>query len=413
MSRRARTIAALLTALLAGCGGDDSPDDLRAMVDELLPMVERLSGLEARGPLQVEIQDSAQVRAYLEERLSQEMPAEEIAGIHAAYAALGLLEDTLDLRALLLDFYTEQIAGYYDPVRKTLNVLASAGAGQRPVLAHELVHALQDQHTDIDSLIARSRGNDRQLAAQAALEGHATLAMFAFMLEDATGNAVDPAGIPDPAARMRDAYQQSDEFPAFRRAPRLIRETLLFPYADGARFVQELWQSRPAGSPRLAPLGPLLPQSTEQVLYTLERFVLERDAPTEIRFEDAADWRVIYENTLGALETGIFLQELMGTPAVAATGWDGDRYQLLESDAGRALVWVSVWDDSASADRFLGRVRQMLEAGRLNPAEATAFELEGRPAVRITIGRGASPTAVPELAVFCVDSKGERTDCSA
>src|SRR5690606_21489386 len=106
--------------------------------------------------------------AYVEAQLTDEMPPEELEGVHATYALLGLIPDTLDLRALLLDLYTEQIVGYYDPETKTLYAVEGVQReALRPVLAHELVHALQDQHANLDSLISRERGNDRQVAAQA------------------------------------------------------------------------------------------------------------------------------------------------------------------------------------------------------------------------------------------------------
>ena len=45
----------------------------------------------------------------------------------------------------------EQVAGYYDPKTKTVNLLDWLGADQqKPVLAHELTHALQDQSFNLE-----------------------------------------------------------------------------------------------------------------------------------------------------------------------------------------------------------------------------------------------------------------------
>ena len=121
--------------------------------------------------------------------------------MHATYAALGLIPDTLDLRALMMEVYKEQIIGYYDPKAEELYVVEGVPRGEvRPVLAHELVHALQDQYADLEALIAPERGNDRQTAAQAALEGHATLVMFALMLEEQQGGASTFAYCPTSAS---------------------------------------------------------------------------------------------------------------------------------------------------------------------------------------------------------------------
>jgi len=416
--RTGRAIGRSVAIAMALAGCESGPRDVRPfamLVDSLLPALERISGLEVLAPIRTATQRPEDVADYVDRRLMQQLPEREIEGIRSVYAMLGLLPDTLDLRALLRELYAEQIAGYYDPETKTLYVVEGTPAGLRPVLAHELVHAIQDQHTNLDSLIARTRGNDRQTAAQAAIEGHATLTMFALLAEESTGQPIDPAAMPDFAAQIRSAFEtQITEFPVFGRAPRVIRETMLFPYADGAAFVQALWRQRGPDNGPAAPFGSLLPQSTEQVLDPA-RFLPEPDAPTELRFEAAAEWRAIFENTLGQFETRLFLEEHAGPMPLAAAGWDGDRYVLLESMAGdRLLVWVSVWDAATQADSF-GRMASFAMgappmAGR---GRVERFPLEGRPAVRILIAEpavlDASDTPLPE--VFCADEAGVRVPC--
>src|SRR5690606_1294328 len=141
-----------------------------------------------------------------------------------------------------------------------------------------------------------------------------------------------------------------------------------------------------------APLGPLLPQSTEQVMQPRERFIEARDEPTELALDaangagGAGDWRLLYENTLGALETEILLTEHLGAGAErAAQGWDGDRYRLLEAPGGgRALAWYSVWDDADAADAFAAAYRRVLErrAGTRH-GRVERLEVEGRPVVLV------------------------------
>jgi hypothetical protein len=324
------------------------------------------------------------------------MPERELDGVRATYGLLGLIPDTLDLRGLLRDLYVEQIVGYYDPEQKKLFVVEGVAAqAVRPVVAHELVHALQDQHTNIDSLIARERGNDRQTAAQAALEGHATIVMFALLSEEASRQVLDPVSLPNLADQLRPQLEApSGAFPVFRRAPRIVRETLLFPYIAGAAFVQQLWRSQPAAQ-RTAPLGALLPQSTEQVLEPGSRFLSARDHPTEIRFEADSAWPVLYENGLGRLETGLLLEEHLGAQAnSAAEGWDGDRFRLLRSpDGAHALLWYSVWDDAAAADRFAASMERVLAGPLPRTGAVERMKVDGRPVVRVTIA--ARPLAAP------------------
>jgi hypothetical protein len=422
---------AALCALLLACGGDAAPPDggagdgtvptdpagLRALADSLLPTLEQLSGLAATGPVRIEQRSVAQVRAYVEAQLAEELPPDALAGVQSTYALLGLIPDTLDLGSLLLDLYTEQIVGYYDPETKTLYAVEGVPAESlRPVVAHELVHALQDQHADLDSLISRERGNDRQLAAQAAIEGHAMLVMFALLASEAAGQPVDPAMLPEPAEQLRLAMESPGaDLPVFRRAPRALREMLLFPYVSGAVFVQAFWRTGLHDGGRAPPLGAALPQSTEQVIWPFDRFLEARDAPTELRFGSDTEWRVLYENTLGAFETRLFLEHHLGADTLHARGWDGDRFQLLGPADGsaRALVWTSIWDDDESAGAFVASVRRMLDSASFPSAGAiTRARVDDRPLVRVVLATDdALLPRVPAATVSCVDGTGNSVDC--
>ena len=380
----------------AGPGMSD--DELRVMIDSLLPAIAEVSGMEIRREVRFAMQSRGAARAFIETQLEEELGPEELDGMERAYKVFGLLPDTLDLRAMLLDLYTEQVVGYYDPATDRLYVLDEATpetAG--PVVAHELVHALQDQHADLDSLVAKERGNDRQMAAQAAAEGQATLVMVALQAAQMSGQPVDLGALPDLTRLLAPALEaENQQFPVFRRAPRIVKETLLFPYMAGAGFVQALFRAH-GDDPPPVPFGELLPQSTEQVMAPEARFLAERDAPTEIELGDAGGgWSVVYSNGLGQLEVSILMTEHLGIEqADAARGWDGDRYALLRGPDGQeALVWYSVWDDDASADRFAADV---LRTGIARSVERTGYD--GRPVVRTLIA-GAPAAAVPEIAAL-------------
>jgi hypothetical protein len=382
-----------------------APPATVALADSLLPRLVRLSGLSSTGALRIRSRTPDQVRAYVQSRLTQDMPGDELNAMRDTYALLGLVPDTLDMRALLLELYMEQVVGYYDAATKTMYVLAGADpAALRPVLAHELVHALQDEHVDVDSLIAPGRGNDRQAAAHAALEGHATIVMFALLAEDAEGHALDPVQLPNPSDQLRAGLEtQNSQFPVFGRAPAILRETLLFPYIGGADYVHTLW-SADSGHVHRAPIGDLLPQSTEQILHTKSKFIAQRDTPTDLRFAafNDAKWRVRREETFGELELAILLDHYLGTAARrSAEGWDGDRYQLLENaQKQRALISYSIWDDAASADRFAAAVKRVAakRTGRSTTIDRT--DIGGRPGVRVMdtpTGVAAPAVAVPVI----------------
>ena len=203
---------------------------------------------------------------------------------------------------------------------------------------------------------------DRTLAAQAAIEGHATFAMMEWQLGQMSGGTVDLTQLPDLGAQLAnldlEALGEVASVAVLRSAPRVIQEELIFPYVGGLVFLQRAWSAREG---RPLPFGDALPTSTEQVLH-LDRY-LEGDHPTEVIFSQPAPrgWEELYANGLGELETRVFVAQHLGDESraeEAAAGWDGDAYRLLRGPAGEVLVWVSVWDAEAEADEFAEAARE-------------------------------------------------------
>ena len=398
-------VLAALTALTVACRGPQVADslvvsddlELRSIASELLLDLAKRSGMELRAPVRLAKRSRAELVGYLTAQLDQELPVDEARKIGDSYWLLGLVPPEFDLRKVLLAVYTEQVAGFYDPDSTTLFVMDDQPAeALRTVLIHELVHAVQDQSVDLGVLTARERGNDRQVAAQAAIEGHATLVMLEYLTEKMQGQAVDLTEVPDFAAQVRPALQSlSAQYPALMKAPRVIQESLLFPYFEGAGFVQRLWQEE-GGRP--SPLGPLLPQSTEQVRATGPLRLAERDDPTEIVLE--FEGQSLYSNTLGQMETRILLEDVAGgDPATAADGWDGDRFALVDGNDGPALAWATVWDDDASRDRFVATLRPAL-GNFPRPATLEVTAIGGLPGAILRVG------SVPTLSAALSEGGG-------
>ena len=374
---------------------------LERMAEELLPAVEAASGLRGRRPLALARTDRARLAAFLTGELDEDLPPAEARALVDAYARFGLLEPGLDLRALLRSLYLEQVVGYYDPASDTLFVREGVGRARlRPVLVHEMVHALQDQHMDLDStLIARREDNDAAMAARAALEGHATFVMLEWQLSRRSGREVDLTALPGLRELLgRVGVGEATGMPALADAPPLVRSSLLFPYVGGVAFVQGVWRGRAGREP---PLGEDLPTSTEQVLHP-ERFMGDRDAPSRLRFdgEPPSGWSVVHQDGLGEFETAFFLEAFLADTArarAAARGWDADRYRLLREDDGSAevLVWVSAWDSASEAAEFAGAVEA---AFRSRYADAARVVGHGEPGAAAGTS-GGEPSRVVRIRV--------------
>ncbi len=348
------------------------------LVDSLKPAVERAAGFRFKRTPRSGLRSREQVRAYLIAKLHQELPPSRVRGIEKAYRLLALLPDTLALEPLLVDLYSEQVAGYYDPDSTMLFGVSGADPLQlRLVLAHEMVHALQGQYLPLDSILHDIRSNDRLTAAQAVLEGQATLVSIRVLSPD-----VDVTAQPEFWEEYRDQVaDQQEAMPVFAHAPLLIRETLLFPYLDGAQFMR-WWSTTPLRDS--LPSGERMPGSTEQIL-TPDRY-LKRDQPLVLHF--VAGQPRSYEDGLGELEIRVLDAQLRGDVEVpremAPIGWGGDLYGLYDSAQGPALVWYVVWDDAPSADRFVRGTGSRLRT-RARPgyrSELARVELDGRPASR-------------------------------
>lgn len=373
---------AYLALVLAACGERSqaqSEDRARELALELMPDVERAVGLSFTAPPAIAMRSAEQVRAYLAQKLEEEYGRDEFDLVATAYRLFGLVPDTADLRELLLALYAEQVVGYYDPDSSTLYVVEGAvPEALRLTLAHELVHALQGQHVALDSLLSLERNNDRRMAAQAVMEGQATLASLQVMLQGR-----DVAAMPELWRDYRQAVRaQQERMPVFSNAPLVIREGLIFSYLAGADFVR--WFQRTY--PDTVPFGPRLPESTEQILHS-DRFA-EGDEPLDLLVEPSSG--ALYDDNLGEFETRILLSELSGSESLgsaAALGWEGDRYALYPTadSAAYALVWWSVWESERAADRFAALLERewakRSHDGRRSQVERVT--IDGLPGVRL------------------------------
>lgn len=384
MTRFFRT--AMICGSLLACRGT-SPSaqsigqrQLELLVDSLMPGVSKATGLPFKSTPKSAVRTRQQIRSYLVAKMERELPAARLEGIGAAYRLLNMIPDTLDVRKLFLDLYTEQIAGFYDPDSTTLFAVQGGDQAQlRLVLAHELVHALQHQYLPLDSILHDSTDGDAQAAAQAVLEGQATLASLVAL-------------VPGMDLRNNDAFWATfrDQLRAqqagtsvYATAPMVIRESLTFPYVDGADFLRWFDKTHPGE----VPYGPKMPRSTEQILHP-DRYT-SGDLPIRVRFSgDTAG--VILDDTFGEFEIELLRAQLAGAANVRtdpAIGWGGDRLRVYRSASGPALVWLTVWDEPRYAEQFRIQVGVPLSAHPRAGYRITVApeQLGGKTAVRIVV----------------------------
>ena len=369
MSRLARrsvtltlSIVATLPIVISGCTKEPSgayKGPYEREVNIAIPAIEKSAGFPFKRMPKVETRSKDEVRGYLEKKFAESSPALELAGTERAYKLLGLLPDSLDLRKFMLKLLAEQVVGYYDPATKVLYVVQGVdkkdgGELIQITIAHELVHALQDQYVNLDSLEKLHGENDRQAAMQAVMEGQATYEQLASMV-----GGQSALNMPGSWDRVRRVIRDSQgSMPIFASAPLLIQETLLFPYLSGAGFVKAFKERRPGQ----APYAPL-PQSTEQILHP-EKFFDLVDAPIRFRLPKPNTGSVVLENELGEFETRLFLYQHLkdlGVAGQGSDGWGGDRYMVVSTGGGAAISWLSLWDTPVDAAQFRDAAERTIE----------------------------------------------------
>ena len=386
MNYRALALGVLAPVLVVGCDrrrGVEDPIGLR--VESAVPRIERVTGLKFKTPPKFEMRSRDQVRDFLLRKFDEEMPAADLRGQEAAYKAFGLMPDTLDLRRFLLDLLTEQILGYYDPATKVLYVVSDAPADLVGItVTHELVHALQDQYVNLDS-VQKSRGDsDRQAAAQAMLEGQATWVQMQDMLDGADLAARIPGGWYQIREQIRN---NQSAMPKFASAPMAIQESLIFPYLSGAEFVRRYETRRDPRTPLHT-----LPVSTEQILSEEAFFGAIPDQPVRVTLPGrlAAGG---YEEVMGAFGTRLFLYQHTKDDRLAvdgAHGWGGDRYRVVGTGKSRSVVWATAWDSPFDAAQFVDALGQAI-VRRYGTGGATMSSA----GVRTYMGRGRTVIVTP------------------
>lgn len=331
---------------------------------------EQLRGLRFLAPVDVRIEDRAAMRAYVDRALDDD----QLRRATRRYLALGALDESLDVRALLVSVMEEELVGYYDPKQKRLavrsdiarelgmaNTEAAGSRAEQPrgraersltwraTVVHELVHALQDQHFGLGATIEQKRSTDADNAFGALIEGDATLVMLGYTAalagESLTSLAQHPERVLSAMSRSPDQLTG-----ALRRAPALLREPLLFRYREGAHFCAELY--RDGGWARVDAAHRVPPTSTLAVRNP--RRYLDRTSEPTLRLPDVSwlrdrGYEVVDEDVLGGLELSVVLETAGVEAEYIVSAWRGDRYLVLAHENKDASLWWQRFATAATA----------------------------------------------------------------
>jgi hypothetical protein len=340
-----------------------SAADFAEAADEVLAQMSEITHLQSRGPLKKSLRSKEEIRAHVIKEMNEDKnPAERYAGARSA-EAFGLLPKGFDLDSFMIDLLTEQIAGLYDPKAHEFYVADWIPiADQRMVMAHELTHALEDQHFEIEDWAKAARPNDdSELAREAVLEGSAMVAMVEYLLQGSGRSLQDLPDI-DPSMLIGDMT----ETPLLKKAPPFLKDALIFPYLGGLTFSAAIL--KPTGWEGLGAIFTKPPVSTQQIMHP--ELYRASKVPTAVALPSiekalGPEWTKLEDNIMGEFGWKEVLRQFLDDPRAKtlAAAWNGDRYVVYEQKQTKRLVLITRerFASQEQAERFFGQYSEALE----------------------------------------------------
>lgn len=315
--------------------------------------VQEIRGLRFTEPVSVDAVSHAELVNGLERSFDSSYPAELYDRRTAAWQAIGVIPASTGVREALEEFASSQVIGYYDTISGELVFMGAEDptALERVTLAHELTHAIEDQHFGLERIdrLANTCRDEAFQAAVGMVEGSATYFMLVFAQRYLTFEEQLEIGLQTP--------------PSTEGIPEFILEMQSWPYTAGLSFVQAL-QAR-GGIPAVNRALTRFPVSTEQIIHP-ERY--PNDVPRPVDVPDLAPelgrgWTDLDVMGLGEAFLSVMLGLQLDRTAAdaAAAGWDGGIYRAWANGDRVALVLSTVWDRPEDATEFAAAMSEYIE----------------------------------------------------
>ncbi len=348
--------------------------ELFRSVDEILQFASQDTGLPIKHEVKRKLTKRNEVQSYIRKSMKEDKDAKRLERSSAVLKKFGLLPRNFDLPNFLVAMLREQVAGYYDVKTKTVNLLNWVDVEQqKPVLAHELTHALQDQSFDIEKWMKGSaeRYDDKRVdpspddiendeetsARQAVVEGQAMVVLLDYSLAPTGKTLLDSPQIVD--ALKQGMLVGSADSPAFRDAPIFLKEELTFPYRYGLDFSIALLQ---AGGKELAYAGAFKdpPKTTREIMEPETYLAHEKLEPMKMidMERDFKGYEPFDIGAMGEFDVDVLVEQYAGREAAAAIypGWRGGYYfagrPKGDKSAPIGVLYVSRWSSAAKAAEF-------------------------------------------------------------
>jgi len=342
-------------------------------VDEILRFASKDTSFPIKHEVKRQLVSRDEVEAYVTKHTSEDEDAKRMRRSELVLKKFGLLPRDFDLGKFLVALLKEQVAGYYDPKTKTVNLLDWLGAEQqKPVLAHELTHALQDQSfnlekymkpadADLDKkkeITLQDIANDEiSTTRQAVVEGQAMVVLVDYMLAPLGESLKDSPQVVE--ALKQGMLVGTADAVQFQNAPIYMKEALTFPYRYGIDFIAEML-AKGGKEKAFATLFQNPPRTTRQIMEPQTYLSGEHLEPMQL-----PDFRQVFKNydrfdvgAIGEFDVAVLIDQYAGaeTSHQMYPNWRGGYYYAArpkgDPAAPLALLYVSRWSNTERASQF-------------------------------------------------------------
>jgi hypothetical protein len=329
-------------------------------IDAMLARISGITGFAVKRRVPGYSMTRAEWKQYLEREVARRVDPEEIRREELALKLFGLVPEDFDLRKSTVDLLTEQAAAFYDHHKRRMVFFeGTSSALDSALLAHELSHALADQHVRLSRFIEGKSGDDAQAARLAVVEGQAMWVMLETPLRAMNSSLLKSSALLDTVGGMGDS---GGMFPVFDNAPLYLKESLLFPYRDGVRFQQAALEK--LGTAAFARVLRAAPVSTQQVIHP--EFYFEGRAPARVTLPAwrVKGWKRSMDGDFSELDHRILFALVdKAAAAASAAAWRGGRFEMWER-ADRKLAglrWTTEWASEETARQALALYARTLK----------------------------------------------------
>ncbi|HTU45832.1 MAG TPA: hypothetical protein VMF91_12265 [Bryobacteraceae bacterium] len=401
-SRIAVVLAAMaVLCWLAAARPKTSSDPVFAQINSIVQTLSEITGLPEKHPVPYGRMDKLQLRHFLTKRIKKTLKPEEIQADELALKMFGLVPQDFDLRKSTIDLLTEQAAAFYDYDSKKLFLLDDSGfESETTTLAHELAHALADQHFNLGKFMDETPSNDDEnLAHTAVVEGQASWLMLAYDLKQSGKPAVPT---PEMLKSVVDSSETSmADYPVLRGSPLYIQQSLLFPYTEGTMFFDAVY--RKMGEPAFATVFTNAPVDSAQIIHPARYFAHEKETKAELpKLMLTKQGKEITEGSVGEFDHEMLLRQYVGEKEAESLAQHlrGGQFQIIAAGNERkpVLAYASAWDSEETAMRFFGDYRRILQIKwkRCDPSTAsrTVFAGSGDNGYFVTRLAGSTVTSI-------------------